>query len=262
MTTTSAPDIHIQTQGAVRADEADYAREKVEAVLRHARDPVLFVRVKLSLLRDPALDRPAVVQVNVNLNGRLVRAQVSRETMREAVDEVHDRIRDRLRRSAGDWQAIRGGRPHGDEWRHGSVPTERPRYFPLPPEQRQVLRHKAFALERITVDQAAFDMELLGYLFHLFTETGTGSDSVLYRTDDGTGYRLAQVEPRPERVTAGEVAVTVSPLRPPVLRVEQAVERLTVTGWPFVFFRDGDSGRGCVLYHRYDGNYGLISPPG
>ena len=28
---------------------------------------------------------------------------------------------------------------------------------------------------------------------------------------------------------------------------------------PFLFYLDGDHGRGCVLYHRYDGHYGLIA---
>ncbi|MGF6887446.1 hypothetical protein ABIA39_005955 [Nocardia sp. GAS34] len=31
-------------------------------------------------------------------------------------------------------------------------------------------------------------------------------------------------------------------------------------GWPFVFFRDPACHRGCVLYHRYDGHYGLLTP--
>jgi hypothetical protein len=29
---------------------------------------------------------------------------------------------------------------------------------------------------------------------------------------------------------------------------------------PFLFFVDAERGRGAVLYHRYDGHYGLIAP--
>jgi hypothetical protein len=63
----------------------------------------------------------------VDLNGRMLRAQAARATVREAVDEVHDRIRDRVLRAAGDWEAIRGGRPVDEphEWRHQSRPAER-----------------------------------------------------------------------------------------------------------------------------------------
>lgn len=254
--------VPVHTQGAVTSDEAAYARTRIDAVLRYARDPVLFVRVKLTQLADPALARPAVAQVNLDLNGRLVRAQVARPTMGEAVDEVHDRLRDRLQRTTGDWEAIRGARPSDQphEWRHVSVPTERPPYFPRPVEERQVVRHKAFSLARMTVDEAAIDMAMLDYSFHLFTEAGSGVDSVIYHTEDGVGLRLAQVDPRPDNVTHGSTPVTVSPAPAPKLTVQNATERLNVTGWPFVFFRDAATGRGCVLYHRYDGHYGLITP--
>jgi hypothetical protein len=31
---------------------------------------------------------------------------------------------------------------------------------------------------------------------------------------------------------------------------------------PFLFFRDRERDRGALLYHRYDGHYGLIAPSG
>ncbi|MFI8458033.1 sigma 54 modulation/S30EA ribosomal C-terminal domain-containing protein [Kitasatospora sp. NPDC085464] len=46
----------------------------------------------------------------------------------------------------------------------------------------------------------------------------------------------------------------------PELTVAEAVSRLDLTGLPFVFFTDTATGRGNVLYHRYDGHYGLITP--
>lgn len=258
---TSAPHIDVHTQGSVSAADVDYARAKVQAAVRHAHEPVLSVRVRLTVVGDPAVSRPAIAQANVNLNGRTVRAQIARETLRVAVDEMHDRLRNRLQRAARDWQAIRGARPVSDahEWRHASVPTERPRYFPLPPEQRRIVRHKTFTLRRATVDEAAFDMELLGYQFHLFTEDGTGSDSVLYRVEDDPCLHLSQVDPQPDRVTPGAEFVIVSERHPPELSVDGAVQRLDITGWPFVFFRSAETGRGCVVYHRYDGHYGLIT---
>ena len=33
-------------------------------------------------------------------------------------------------------------------------------------------------------------------------------------------------------------------------------------GFPFLFFIDAAPGRASVLYHRYDGHYGLITPAG
>ncbi len=268
--TTSAPVVQLQTRGAVSAEDADYARAKVEAVLRYVRDPVLFARARITLMPDPAVPRPAIAQVNLDVNGRVIRAQTARATMREALDDVHDQLRERVQRAAGDWEAIRGARPvgqkdassHPHEWRHTSAPTERPPYYPRPADERQVVRHKTFSLGRMTVDEAAFDMEMLGYTFHLFTEEGSGLDSVLYRPMDGGMLRLNQVVPQPAQVVRGATQFTVSTAHPPTLDLDEAVAELGVTGWPFVFFRDPATGRGRVLYHRYDGHYGLITPAG
>jgi Sigma 54 modulation/S30EA ribosomal protein C terminus len=92
----------------------------------------------------------------------------------------------------------------------------------------------------------------LDYDFHLFTEEGIGQDSVLYRAGP-TGYR-------PELVFAGQVRVMMSEQPAPLLSTGEAVERLNLTGLPFVFYLDADHVRGRVLYRRYDGHYGLITP--
>jgi hypothetical protein len=42
--------------------------------------------------------------------------------------------------------------------------------------------------------------------------------------------------------------------------VQQATQRLDDGGEPFVFFANAMTGRGNVVYRRYDGNYGLITP--
>lgn len=260
-TSTGRDALRVQAQRDIPHDDVRYARDKVAAAIRFAGKPVLHARVRLSRLGDPALARPALVQANVDVDGRLVRAQVARASMREAVDEAHDRLRDQLQRAAGNWEAIRGGRPRAGphEWRHGSIPTHRPPHFPREPETRQVVRHKVFSLSRMTLDEAAFDMDMLDYDFHLFTEDGSGVDSVLYRTDGLMPFRLVQARPRPDRVHFGATPVTVSAAPAPVLDTDQAARRLEVTGWPFVFFRDAGTGHACVIYHRYDGHYGVIT---
>ena len=52
-----------------------------------------------------------------------------------------------------------------------------------------ITRHKSYSLPTCTVEEAAVEMEALDYDFHLFTEEGTGQDSVLYR-EGPTEYRL------------------------------------------------------------------------
>jgi Sigma 54 modulation/S30EA ribosomal protein C terminus len=56
-----------------------------------------------------------------------------------------------------------------------------------------VIRHASYAGEPETPEEAAAELDLLDYDFHLFTERSTGQDSVIYRT--ASGYRLAMAHP-------------------------------------------------------------------
>lgn len=99
------------------------------------------------------------------------------------------------------------------------------------------MRRKTFAVEPMTADEAAFEMDLLAHDFYLFTDRATGEDSVVFR-DDG-GWRV---------VTDGAL-----------LTEAEAITKLELSGEPFVLYRDVEGGRGRVLYVRYDGHYGLIT---
>lgn len=255
-------DIDVTTNGELPG-AADYVRSKIGALGRLAHRPVLHARVKLTRHHDPAVELSVVAQANIDVEGRLVRAQAAGATAREAVDRLEARLRRRLERVARHWEARRGGLPAvgvTNEWRHQSEPAHRPNYWPKPIEDRRIVRRKSFTLSACTVDDAAFEMELLDYDFHLFTEQGTGIASVLYRAGP-TGYRLAQVAAMPsEQMAPFDLPLTISPHPAPCMTTEQAVERLNLLGLPFVFFVDAAQGRASVLYHRYDGDFGLITP--
>ena len=258
-----ALDVDVTSRGHLPG-AADYARSKIGGLVTHTGRPILHASVKLTRHADPAVERPVVAQANLDVNGRLIRAQVEGATAREAIDRLDARLRRQLERSEEHWEARRGGMaataPH--EWRHQSEPTHRPTYFPRPAEERQILRHKSFTPAACTVDEAALEMDMLGYDFHLFTELGTGIASVLYRSGP-TGYRLAQVIPvESEKLAPFELPLTASSRPAPCTTVGQAVHRLGMLDLPFLFFIDAAEGRAAVLYHRYDGHYGLISPAG
>ncbi|MFS8102195.1 HPF/RaiA family ribosome-associated protein [Lentzea alba] len=258
----AAPEVQVSEHGTFPLGVADYAREKVAAVLPLAHEPVLSARVRLTRHEDPAVELPVVVQVNLDVNGRMIRAVAEGPTTREAVDVVEGRLRHRLERAARHWEAIRGVEPSAEphEWRHGELPEHRPGWFPRPVDEREIVRHKSFTPARITLDEAAFEMDQMDYDFHLFTEQNTGQDSVLYRAGP-TGYRLAQVDPAPvEQLSGHSTPMTISAVPAPLLSTDEAVTRLEATGLPFLFFLEGEHARGHVLYHRYDGHYGLLSP--
>jgi len=67
--------VQAETRGAVPEGALSFAVHRVSSLLRMASEPVLFARVKLTMAADPAVERPAVAQLNIDLNGRLIRAQ-------------------------------------------------------------------------------------------------------------------------------------------------------------------------------------------
>lgn len=256
------PEIHVSIRGEVPPEGASYAREKIGGALRIAPVPVLHARIRL--VRDPAMHPGVLAQVNLDLNGRLVRVQVRGTTATEAADLLSDRLRRRLSTMARYWDGGRGeGRRHarrpGASGFAGPGTPGRGAQPPPSHRHRRVVRHKSVSLSRCTVDEAASEMDLMDYDFHLFTEASTGQDSVLHR-GDGAGYRLAQAEPRPAEVGPTRLALTVLD-RPAVrMAVADAARLLDTSGQPFVFFVADGGDRGCVLYRRHDGQYGLICP--
>lgn len=256
MSGTQALQVETVTRGAVPEDAMDLAVLRVRAELRAAPEPVLFARVKLAVAADPPDGQPAVAQASVDLKGRRVRAQAAAETMRAAIELMCQKLKVRLERAAEQDAAI--------GWAEAGGPGRRP-YWRLPRPRRpvevpSVIRHKSYGLSRLTLDEAIADLEMLDYEFHLFTERATNTDSVVYVTEDG--YRVAQAEPRPDLLELEPVgsAVTVSDVRAPRLELDEAKARLEDLGWPFIFFVNSQTGRGNLIYHRYDGHYGLITP--
>jgi RNA polymerase-binding transcription factor DksA/ribosome-associated translation inhibitor RaiA len=245
-----------------RADAArEYAERKLRAVVEAIGAPMLFARVKLSVAPDPAVARPARAEAALDVNGELVRAQVAAHSLHEAVDLLEARLRGRVAHAAERVRTLRlrPAETTGGEWHHGQAPTDRPAWYDRPPEERKVVRRKTFALDDLTVDEAAFDMELLDHDFYLFIELATGVDAVMHHRPDGR-LGLRRLHPVDLPAAAAAVEVVLEAEGAPSLGWDEAVEWLDVAGEPFVFFRNQESGRGNVVYRRYDGHYGLITP--
>ena len=250
---------HVEAHGGVPDEARELAAAKVTSLLRLASEPVLSARVTLAVSADPAVPRPAIAQATIDMNGRTVRAQAAGETMRAAIEHMAARLRVRLDRLARDWPARRGAIPVAGEWRHQSIPAQRPGLH-RPVGERTVIQRPCYASHALTPAEAIAELDLLDYDFHLFTERSTGEDSVLYRVGDG--YRLGQARPKPGQIGPLPASVTLSEHPAPVLTRTEAIGRLEWLGWPFVFFVNPDTGRAALLYRRYDGQYGLVDRDG
>lgn len=255
----STTPVQVQVVGDNTPDIADYAERRLREVFEDTGLPVLHARIRITRHANPARERPVVAQANLDVNGRLVRAQLRATTAREAVDGLRDRLRRRLQRvlqrstvTRADWV-----QPAGTEEQEGRPEDD---LVSLPSEKQEIVRRKTVTPLRYSLDDAAAYMEDMDYDFHLFIEAGSGQESVLYRSDP-TGYRLAQVNPQPQSgLEAHTLPVTVSDHPAPRLSEREAADRMGVWAQPFLFFRNKDNDRGEVLYRRHDGHYGLITP--
>ena len=205
----------MMTRGEVSDESRDYADKRLSTLIEHIAEPVLFARVKLTQAPDPALERPAIAEATIDINGEIVRAQIGAHSMGEAIDMLRARLRGKLEHRAQHRQALRrraASSPPG-EWRHGDPPTERPGYFERPAEEREVVRHKSYVIDELTPDEAAFDMEQLDFDFYLFRDRVSGEDALLERVSDGP-YRLTRVRPSSIATEPTAVALEIAPHPP------------------------------------------------
>lgn len=260
------PEVVVAARGTVDPAARDHARTKVGHACARLGAPVLYVRVELAVHDDPADATPASAKAEVDLDGHVVRVHEHAATLTEAIDLVVPRLRRQLERAGrrGPDARIRQRRANGQgaaggshAWHHGDPATERPGWFPRPPDERELVVRHSYVGHR-SPDEAATDLEETGLVFVLFVNTETGEDNVLTVDPDG-GYALVEVA---ATCSLGETAVPVShsPVRPVALTTEEAREVLELSAAPFVFHLDPATGRGRVLYHRTDGHDGLLLP--
>ena len=78
----------------------------------------------------------------------------------------------------------------------------------------------------------------------------------LYRRDDG---HLAIIEP-PEAAAARDGLPRERSRYSEPMELDTALAEMDQVDHRFLFFANAESGRGNVVYLRYDGHYGLIEP--
>lgn len=135
------------------------------------------------------------VQLTVRGRGPAVRAEASGETFYAALDLAVDKLEGRLRKARGRRLDRVTSRPSLSE-----IPVE------VPDESLdsdvdaaeedagpgRIVRTKSHPADPITVDEALFQMELVGHDFYLFNDAETGLASVVYRRK-GFDYGLLRL---------------------------------------------------------------------
>lgn len=238
------------------------AQERLSRLDRLIRDPVLAVRVMLRSEPNRRLERPARAEAELDVNGRLVCGRVAAPTMPQAIAELDETLTRQLKDFSERRQRRQrqGAVVQDGHWRHGSWSAPRPTYLRRPAAERELLRRKTFAVQPLQPPQAVIEMLDLDHDFYLFRDALTDADAVVYRRDDGEIGLIEQPHAvTPESASLNGLVHEVSRFAKPV-DLDAAIAEMNVLNHRFMFFVDVVSGRGKVIYMRYDGHYGLIEP--
>lgn len=255
----SSTTFEISTKGGIDSDAIDRAKERITRVGKHCREPITHVELRVTDDKaHPAQDH-ARAEATLSVKRGPVRAHAAAPTVAEAVDLMIERLRRRIDRHESRLHQIGTRRDDGvaaeGSWQHGDVESSPRRPRPRTSEPASVVRRKSFASSPMTVEEAAFDLDILDHDFYLFEESTSGATSVLSVQSEG-GY-LLEIDPDAAVDVVGRMVV--SRIAGPTLLDQAGAQHLLDTGEaPFVFHRVSPNRPGQVTYRRYDGDYGVI----
>lgn len=243
-----SPDVTVLSGGSVSAAEAQRAARSVRRVLTH-RGISVGARVRLTVAN--CGDGALLFQANLSVGDEPTRVQ----TVIADLDDLPTAL---LRL---DRHIVRGWAP----WCPRPWP-DRTRSMVMAVHGGVISRRKRAQLLRGTPLDAVAVMDAMDYDVHLFTDAETGEDAVVYRSGP-SGLRLAR-QRRMYPPGWSWAQATGTPQMPlivnsrPTLTLSEAdaVHRMCQHNLRFLFYNDPATGRGQLLYPRYDGNLGLIIP--
>ncbi|GAA1382564.1 HPF/RaiA family ribosome-associated protein [Catellatospora chokoriensis] len=249
MAATPPPSAHqglrfdLRTHGVVEPAHAEQARHAITAVVTAHHEATGPVRLRIS--GGHVAGGTTLVQVNLRVRDEPARIQITGPIPQAAIDAAADRLEHQIRRLNLGMDLT-------------AAPDPVRRLLDIP-GHAPIARLKTVRLHATTPAHAAAHLTAMDYEAHLFTDTDTDEDAVVYRAGPA-GLRLARQHSKRPPSTPITHPLTVNSRQTPTLNTTDAAHRLADAWLPFIFYTDRDTGRGNLLYRRYDSNLGLISP--
>jgi ribosomal subunit interface protein len=175
-----------------------HVEEKVTRLEKHDHR-IMRVEVEVDKERNPRLRESAVrIQLTAFSKGPVIRAEAAAEEKMAALDMAMDKMANQMRRAA-DRKRVHRGRhtpvsvsqalagiepePNGTTPVEGEAVEKERRVGPITVmgDGPLVVREKSFSADPMTLDQALYEMELVGHDFFLFVDKESERPSVVYR---------------------------------------------------------------------------------
>jgi len=127
-----------------------------------------------------------IVEVTIPFNGVLLRAEEVNDDMYTSIDKVTDIIERQIRKNKTRLEK----RLHEDAFKHDNYEND----LSIDEEfDYEIVRSKKFAIKPMTVEEAILQMNLLGHIFFMFSNSDSKEVNVVYKRKDGN-YGL--IEPK------------------------------------------------------------------
>lgn len=124
------------------------------------------------------------VEVTINHDGMIYRAQARAQNMNEALDECVDLLVRQIRKNKTKIEKrLRSGA-------FDDLPAEEP---VVEETEFELVRTKTIPIKPQSVEEAILQMNLLGHKFYMFRNAASDNVAVVYQRDDG-GYGLIEPE--------------------------------------------------------------------
>ncbi|WP_185443399.1 ribosome hibernation-promoting factor, HPF/YfiA family [Kribbella qitaiheensis] len=176
-----------------------YVEEKLERIEK-VDHRVLRCEVEVSQEKNPRQhDRAMRVELTMYTKGPVLRAEASGETKQAAFDVSLDRLRAQVRKAA-DRRRVHTGQHAPEGLRHVAAKQPPNGYAPVEETVAEdevitqkfgsltvtgdgplVMREKTHTAKPMSLDQALYELELVGHDFYLFVDADENQPSVVYR---------------------------------------------------------------------------------
>ncbi len=171
-----------------------------------------IIRVDVEVAEEPnprLADQSTRVQITIRSKGPVIRAEAAADDKMTALDKVVERLSSQLRKAADRRRVHHGNRTppslaqaldelptidDGDDSSADEVPEHKVGPLTVLGDGPLVVREKAHPATPMTLDQALYEMELVGHDFYLFIDKENDAAAVVYRRK-GYDYGVIRLEP-------------------------------------------------------------------
>ena len=172
----------------------EHVSEKLTSLEKHDHR-IMRVQVEVALEKNPRQhDRATKVELTAFSKGPVIRAEAAAEDKMGALDLAVDKMQAQMRRAADRRRVHKGRNDHvsvgealaampeiEDTAEEDGVVERKVGPITVTGDGPLVVREKSHHATPMTLDQALYEMELVGHDFYLFIDIDTSQPSVVYR---------------------------------------------------------------------------------